>query len=289
VVIVNHHLLCADASVRQRTDAEIVPSCPTLVVDEAHQLEDVATQYFGYSVSNYRLEELARDIERSLVAIAGDDRKVRDNVTRAVDHLRDFARAFYSEVAFSHRTDGRAKGEERIRLSPSTIEPTIDSANQLIGALELIEETLIRLKPDPTNENVDDEDVAALARRARELRVDHLIRELPPRHALERLQEMKERELPMMGATHTQGWLDAIDAVNMVDACILMTHSALNRKESRGPFIRTDYPEMDNEHWLAQNILIPGADGEPRFRVEPYALPYWRPDFVRRDNLAVPW
>jgi len=105
------------------------------------------------------------------------------------------------------------------------------------------------------------------------------------REALARLEEMRERVLPGIGATHHHGWLDAIDAVNMLDACVLMTQSALNRKESRGPFIRTDYPEMDNENWLAQNILVPGKG----FRVVPYALPYWRPDFARRDNLAVPW
>jgi len=57
VVIVNHHLLCADASVRQSAYGEVIPSCPTLVVDEAHQLEDVATQYFGVSVSTYPYPE----------------------------------------------------------------------------------------------------------------------------------------------------------------------------------------------------------------------------------------
>jgi succinate dehydrogenase flavoprotein subunit len=105
------------------------------------------------------------------------------------------------------------------------------------------------------------------------------------RQALARLEEMRERVLPAIGASHNHGWLDAIDAVNMLDACVLMTRSALNRKESRGPFIRTDYPETDNRNWLAQNILSPGKG----FRVVPYALPYWRPDFERRDNLAVPW
>jgi len=52
VVIVNHHLLCADAAVRKSAYGEVIPSCATLVVDEAHQLEDVATQYFGIAVRN---------------------------------------------------------------------------------------------------------------------------------------------------------------------------------------------------------------------------------------------
>src|SRR5207253_3528449 len=75
VVIVNHHLLCADAAVRQSAYGEVIPACNYAIIDEAHQLEDLATQYFGYSVSNYRVEELARRIERSLFIIVGNDRK----------------------------------------------------------------------------------------------------------------------------------------------------------------------------------------------------------------------
>src|SRR5207244_2376199 len=60
VVIVNHHLLCADAAVRQSNFGEVIPACSRAILDEAHQLEDVATQYFGLSVSTYRVEELAR-------------------------------------------------------------------------------------------------------------------------------------------------------------------------------------------------------------------------------------
>ena len=59
VVIVNHHLLCADAvgaAERVRRSHPVVPATP--IVDEAHQLEDVATQYFGIAVSNYRVRRL---------------------------------------------------------------------------------------------------------------------------------------------------------------------------------------------------------------------------------------
>jgi succinate dehydrogenase/fumarate reductase flavoprotein subunit len=112
--------------------------------------------------------------------------------------------------------------------------------------------------------------------------------------ALERLEEIRTHELPAMGLpsltrAFNHGWLDAIYAINMVEVCALTVHSALNRKESRGPFIRTDYPEMDNEHWLAQNILVPSGRGDFRFETVPYALPYYRPEFARRDNLAVQW
>ncbi|MDP7339460.1 MAG: DEAD/DEAH box helicase, partial [Vicinamibacterales bacterium] len=56
LVIVNHHLLCADAAVRQSAYGEVIPGCAYAVIDEAHQLEDVATQYFGISLGTHRLE-----------------------------------------------------------------------------------------------------------------------------------------------------------------------------------------------------------------------------------------
>src|SRR6185295_13487401 len=90
VVIVNHHLLCADASVRQSAYGEVIPACSRVILDEAHQLEDIVTQYFGFSVSNYRLEELARDVER----LAVEDRRAKDDLAKALDRLRDHARAF---------------------------------------------------------------------------------------------------------------------------------------------------------------------------------------------------
>jgi ATP-dependent DNA helicase DinG len=184
VVIVNHHLLCADAAVRHHAYGEVIPACSRAILDEAHQLEDVATQYFGYGVSNYRFEELARDIERSLFVIVQNDRKAKEEVTKAIARLRDYARAFFSDLAFAHRGSGAVKSEERIRATASSLAETRESAADLTSALDVIEATLtlllgVRLKPDATSSDADDdvdareqrqEDVAALARRARELR-----------------------------------------------------------------------------------------------------------------------
>jgi succinate dehydrogenase/fumarate reductase flavoprotein subunit len=83
-------------------------------------------------------------------------------------------------------------------------------------------------------------------------------------------------------------WLDAIDVVNMLDACELIIHSSLERRESRGPFIRRDFPLTDNESWLAANLMIRTENGF-RFEKRPYALPFFAPGFSTRDNLEVPW
>jgi len=197
VVIVNHHLLCADAAVRQSNFGEVIPACSRAILDEAHQLEDVATQYFGLSVSTYRVEELARDAER-LVAGGRDDRKTRDQVARAVEMLRDAARDFFSDLAFAHRPSrasgrpeqvegrgrGAVRGEERVRATPESLGEAYETAARLTGALDLIESALASARPAPQTSGASDEDdgdaaartaddaetFAALVRRAAALR-----------------------------------------------------------------------------------------------------------------------
>ena len=72
VIIVNHHLFFADLAVKLQAkaapDAGILPEAGIVIFDEAHELEDVASSYFGISLSNIRFEELARDLETMLRA-----------------------------------------------------------------------------------------------------------------------------------------------------------------------------------------------------------------------------
>ena len=67
VLLVNHHLFFADLAMRtSRAGVEILPEHDVVVFDEAHAIEDVATEYFGLQVSSYRVEELARDALRAV-------------------------------------------------------------------------------------------------------------------------------------------------------------------------------------------------------------------------------
>ncbi len=98
VVIVNHHLLCADASLRHHAFGEVIPESPALVIDEAHQLEDVATQHFGVAVSNYRVEALVDDAERVLRQ-ADLVMDTRHALQRATLGLHGAGRGFFAAVA----------------------------------------------------------------------------------------------------------------------------------------------------------------------------------------------
>ncbi len=62
IIIVNHHLFFADLAVRREDMASILPDYNAVIFDEAHEIEDIAGQYFGFSLSSYRVQELRRDI-----------------------------------------------------------------------------------------------------------------------------------------------------------------------------------------------------------------------------------
>jgi ATP-dependent DNA helicase DinG len=70
IIIVNHHLFCADLAIKSALergpDSGVLPEAGVVVFDEAHELEDVATDFFGVSVSNLRVEDLLRDVEGTL-------------------------------------------------------------------------------------------------------------------------------------------------------------------------------------------------------------------------------
>ncbi len=61
IVVVNHHLFFADLAIRESEMAQILPDYTAVIFDEAHELEDIATGYFGFHVSNYRMQELLFD------------------------------------------------------------------------------------------------------------------------------------------------------------------------------------------------------------------------------------
>ena len=111
--------------------------------------------------------------------------------------------------------------------------------------------------------------------------------------ALDAIDRLRIELLPRIairqkGRVANYEWLDAIDLANMIEACELIIHSSIERRESRGPFMRRDFPSTDNMHWLAANVMVKTDNGF-RFEQRPYELPFFQPDFDTRDNLEVAW
>lgn len=94
IVVVNHHLLSADLALKEQGFGDILPSANGFVIDEAHQLPDVAAQFFGRKISSRQLLELARDTVGEQLHEAPDCRELRDLAQQLETGVRHFRLAF---------------------------------------------------------------------------------------------------------------------------------------------------------------------------------------------------
>jgi ATP-dependent DNA helicase DinG len=154
LIIVNHHLFFADLALRQDDFGSILPEYSAVVFDEAHEIEDVASDYFGRQVSNYRFEELARDCEQAVrrTGQGGPD------LLRRVSRVREREREFFE--AFPPR-EGRSPFEAAARAS--FLEQHRGSFDELVGAVKALESQIAAL-PNRA------EELVTIARRGAELR-----------------------------------------------------------------------------------------------------------------------
>ena len=138
IIIVNHHLFFADLAIKLQADgapdAGILPEAAAVIFDEAHELEDVAGNYFGISVSNLRVEDLARDVEGSLQ----HNRMLSASLSGAIGSLRERSQLFFSllppgDGRFRIRDSPRISGGKRRRVSGP--EPVADAAGRRTRSL----------------------------------------------------------------------------------------------------------------------------------------------------------
>jgi ATP-dependent DNA helicase DinG len=154
LIIVNHHLFFADLAIRQDDFGSILPEYSAVVFDEAHEIEDVASDYFGRRVSSYQFEELSRDTENMLRVLRMEGAPVRKHLTR----VRERGRSFFEN--FPER-DGRFPFGAAERKA--FLEQHHEAFEDLAAAVKRIETELSAMTPKP-------EEVITLARRAAELR-----------------------------------------------------------------------------------------------------------------------
>ena len=96
IIIVNHHLFFADLSVKlaaeKAPDAGVLPSAACVIFDEAHELEDVASSYFGISVSNLKIDDLLRDLEITI----REKKMVSTDLLQLAGRIRERSQFFFS-------------------------------------------------------------------------------------------------------------------------------------------------------------------------------------------------
>ncbi len=90
LLVINHHLLLADMTLKQDGFAELLPGAEVFIVDEAHQLHEVASRFFGRSVSSRQLIGLAKDAIAEQVNAAADMAEIREYAESLENCARDF-------------------------------------------------------------------------------------------------------------------------------------------------------------------------------------------------------
>ncbi len=111
LVVINHHLLCADFALKEEGFGELLPGADCFVVDEAHQLPEVAGSFFGSGISGRQLLDLCRDIETEYRREAGDVEAIPKAAAALAKQVRDLRLLFgidirrgpWSEIATDRR------------------------------------------------------------------------------------------------------------------------------------------------------------------------------------------
>jgi ATP-dependent DNA helicase DinG len=160
LVVVNHHLFLADLALRsgpRGAHASVLPPYDAVIFDEAHQLEDIATDFFGSRVSSARVDALLRDTERTLGAANALEALASGPVRGTLEGAREASRAFFAALAF-----GSQSSESKRMLTETDLTPSVRSAYAGLDVRLEALEALARSRPE--------EAVQMVARRAGDLR-----------------------------------------------------------------------------------------------------------------------
>ena len=134
LVVINHHLLCADLALKEEGFGELLPSADCFILDEAHQLPDVAGNFFGVSLSGRQLTELARDCVTEYHREAKDTPELLERAERLKQAARDLRLAFGLDVrrgAWSEVSDNASV--------TAHLEALLETLEHLAEALRAIE------------------------------------------------------------------------------------------------------------------------------------------------------
>lgn len=166
IVVVNHHLFFADLALRNGNYGSVLPDYTAVILDEAHLIEDVASEYFGSQVSNYQIDDLVRDLGMLKLEDAETDREVTKSTVRLQRFADDFWMGF---------RDGRGE-EGRSTLNPGTFaRRTLDGhleATHLGDLYSSLDGSITRLETTLDAIQEKTPEIDGLIRRLRQIRFE---------------------------------------------------------------------------------------------------------------------
>lgn len=156
VVVVNHHLFCADMAVKETGFGELIPEAELVIFDEAHQLPDIASQYFGQSLSSRQLFDICKDtniVYRTELKDAAQLGKAADHLTKVVQDFRLLMggegqiRGNLRDLLQDKKVvDGLVKVSENIEFLSEVVKKSLGRSETLDKIFERLEEVKVQLK-----------------------------------------------------------------------------------------------------------------------------------------------
>lgn len=162
LVVVNHHLFFADLAVKETGFGELIPQAEVIIFDEAHQLPDIASQYFGQSLTSRQLFDLAKDMNIVYRTELKDMKQlgvVADQLTKVVQdfrlslgegnvrgNLRDLFKLFRGEQHLAHK--GLLLLQEKLNFTAEVVKVALgrsQTLDSIFERLEVVKAQLVRL------------------------------------------------------------------------------------------------------------------------------------------------
>jgi ATP-dependent DNA helicase DinG len=167
IVIVNHHLFFADLNVRGNQFGKVIPDYGAVIFDEAHLIEDIAADYFGFQVSNFRIDELVRDA--NLLPIS--DAIANAGIVKTSARIAGFAEQFWARFS-----QARASQDGRFPLLPDAFavrhRDGDDKPTALGEAYHALDNALARLETEIDIFSDKIPEAESVVRRIRQTRFD---------------------------------------------------------------------------------------------------------------------
>jgi len=161
VVVVNHHLLLADLTLKEAGFGNLLGEVEAVVVDEAHQLPGIAQQFFGVTVGSRELQNLARDIvaESLAVGVSGDLESLADGLVRAAADARVRLGEHRGRMPWEAHAPEMAESLAQWGHALGQLERALDPAREAHPALqrcwERCRDSILRLEALGDNESQD--------------------------------------------------------------------------------------------------------------------------------------
>ena len=130
IVVINHHLLLADMAIKEEGFGELLPSAETFIIDEAHQLPDIASRFFGQAISSRQLNNLLSDIIAEQLKDAPDMDELRERADRVKTAI--------AEVRLALGDSNQRDAWNRIQHKPALVK----ARDQLQTTLDALAEAL---------------------------------------------------------------------------------------------------------------------------------------------------